>query len=342
MSFQKFIIFSFLIHKIISYYYCPPGYYGREVWNCKECPKNSVPTTNTSIYYSGCKCNEENTSFDKINWKCKKCPEDSDYDNIEDFCRCKNSSKFFNLINWKCESCPEGQSPSEYENSCSCNGDKIKNDFKNECYNCPSDSNYEYGYCNCIDPMKKYDIKQNLCVPLINTVKDQNFSWYICKEGYGIYNETACLPCPNGSISSGNGDCTCNRQNEYFSQFKCIKNMDYNCPKEQFLHFFSQKCVNCPDDSSIANDFDEVINKQYCNCADGKIFDYRNKKCINCGENDAKLKMECKKCPIGSYSDGISSTCYCENGIWDSFTENCVNEKGEIIENDARKSNSGK
>ena len=137
--------------------------------------------------------------------------------------------------------------------------------------------------------------------------------------------------------------CICNDLNEHlYNDLSCHKYEDYNCPSGQFLHYYSQKCVSCPSDSTLASfsSYTEIENGQYCECGDGKMFDYRNQKCISCGDDYVVLFMECTKCPEGTYVDGESSLCKCEDGSWDEINDYCINEKGEITSRESKESSS--
>ena len=331
--FPNIIILSFLISKIISYRGCPVGYFEQDVYTCKKCPENSTPTPpETDFEYAGCKCTEENTAFDKINWECKKCPDDTTYDSTEDYCNCKDATQYFDLENWECKNCPSNSHPSDNINGrlCYCDNDAPQNFFKNECYTCPSDSVFIYT-CICNDKNKIYDVRENLCVPIINGVLSEYQDSITCNEGYTQYDHVSCYPCPDGSKSDGEGFCTCDEENEVYEDeaFKCNKQSNYKCPTGQYLKYHLQKCVSCPSDATLVSDFSNVENFQYCKCNDnGKIFDFRNDKCISCDDDMVLLIKNCKKCPAGSTTNGVDNVCDCEKGNWDKASETCI-EIGE-------------
>ena len=322
--FQNIIIFSFLVQKFISYPGCPFGYFEQHVHICRVCPNNSKPI-NSDKREASCKCNEENTFFDKINWECKKCPDGTTYDNSSDGCTCDDEKIHFNYLSFKCLYCPTGYS--KYGDGCNCEGEKVKNYFTDECVDCPSDSKFDNSSktCFCNDEKKAYDYTQNLCVNIINGEKNKQFGYVSCNDGYISYNYTTCLPCPSGTTwDEDENDCICDNKEEYFEEtyYKCIKDEDYKCPTEQYFNYNTQKCTSCPKDSTYSTSEDE----ENCVCEKGKIYDFRKEECVSCeGENSLILDIICQKCPDKSFSQAyaVGPYCECQIGNWNDISEKC-------------------
>ena len=262
--------------------------FGSGCSNCGLSPYNLKP------YCIECKYNY----FLGNDGKCKSCVEDGHLTNCN---KCEEIGKNgiictsciwgYYLIDGKCiESCGYYQINDRDGECRSCSDEKIG---LNNCKRCQKLNNNEY---ECIECNWNYILSNGKCL----YIEDEEIA--ICTEIENISSEDnpiySCINCPSNNyipFLKEDGAKICLKIEDYPELKNCesgIKNGDNN-----------YICNKCALNSQLK--FDNLFEKNICECNDGFYFDNTQKKCIKCSEKDSG----CLKCHISDKNSFICDSC---------------------------------